>query len=125
MRSNVHDPYYGTHRVYFFLLATGDEIARVEMPEWVARDQALLGLLHAVLVDQCAKGFGYPAVLARADDRAVISLGDRACSKRWCSRSWRAEGVMARPSAKLCAQAGAHRMSGSTSRTTNGVVLEP
>ena len=23
VRSNVHDPYYGIHRVYFFLLATG------------------------------------------------------------------------------------------------------
>jgi len=39
------------------------------VPEWVARDQTLLNLLHGVLVDQCAKGFGYPAVLARADDR--------------------------------------------------------
>src|SRR5207302_11176592 len=77
VRSNVHDPYYGRHRVYFFLLATGDEIARVEVPEWVARDRSLLGLLHAVLIDQTNKGFGYPAVLARADDRAVISLGDR------------------------------------------------
>jgi hypothetical protein len=58
VRSNVHDPYYGIHRVYFFLLNTGDEIARIEVPEWVARDQPLLGMLHAMLVDQCMKGFG-------------------------------------------------------------------
>src|ERR1051326_2042556 len=65
VRSNVHDPYYGAHRVYFFLVNTGDEIARVEVPEWVARDPAAVSLLHTVLADQCAKGFGYPAVLAR------------------------------------------------------------
>ncbi len=101
VRSNVHDPYYTIHRVYFFLLATGDEIARVEIPEWVARDQTLLSLLHAVLVDQCAKGFGYPAVLARADDRAVISLGDRGVLDTLVQQALARHGVVARPSAKL------------------------
>jgi NurA domain len=101
VRSNVHDPYYGIHRVYFFLLATGDEVARVEVPEWVARDRALLGLLHAVLVDQCSKGFGYPAVLARADDRAVISPGDRGVLETLVQQELARRGVVARPSAKL------------------------
>jgi NurA domain-containing protein len=101
VRSNVHDPYYGIHRVYFFLLQTGDEVARVEIPEWVARDQSLLNLLHAVLVDQCAKGFGYPAVLARADDRAVISLGDRGVLDTLVQQELARRGVVARPSAKL------------------------
>jgi NurA domain len=101
VRSNVHDPYYGAHRAYFFLLATGDEIARVEMPEWVARDPALVGSLHAVLVDQLSKGFGYPAVLARADDRAVISLGDRGVLETLVNQELARHGVVARPSAKL------------------------
>jgi NurA domain len=101
VRSNVHDPYYGVHRVYFFLLATGDEIARVEVPEWVARDQSLMDLVHAVLVDQCLKGFGYPAVLARADDRAVISLGDRGVLDTLVQQELARQGVVARPSAKL------------------------
>jgi hypothetical protein len=101
VRSNVHDPFYGIHRVYFFLLATGDEIARVEIPEWVARDRTLLALLHSVLVDQCAKGFGYPAVLARADDRAVISLGDRGVLETLVQQELARHGVVARPSAKL------------------------
>jgi hypothetical protein len=101
VRSNVHDPYYGIHRVYFFLLNTGDEIARVEIPEWVARDQAQLSLLHAMLVDQCLKGFGYPAVLARADDRAVISLGDRGVLDTLVQQELARRGVVARPSAKL------------------------
>src|SRR5579864_6075518 len=101
VRSNVHDPYYGLHRVYFFLLATGEEIARVEVPEWVARDQSLLNLVHAVLVDQCSKGFGYPAVLARADDRAVISLSDRSVLDTLVQQELARQGVVARPSAKL------------------------
>ena len=101
VRSNVHDPYYGIHRAYFFLFATGDEIARVEVPEWVARDRALLDLLHAVLVDQCSKGFGYPAVLARADDRAVISLGDRGVLDTLVQQELARQGVTVRPSAKL------------------------
>jgi hypothetical protein len=101
VRSNVHDPFYGGHRVYFFLLNTGDELARVEIPEWVARDQSLLNVLHAVLVDQCTKGFGYPAVLARADDRAVISLGDRDVLDTLVQQELARQGVVARPSAKL------------------------
>jgi hypothetical protein len=101
VRSNVHDPYYGMHRVYFFLLNTGEEIARIEIPEWVARDQAMLGVLHAMLVDQCQKGFGYPAVLARADDRAVISLGDRGVLDTLVQQELARRGVVARPSAKL------------------------
>jgi hypothetical protein len=101
VRSNVHDPYYGIHRAYFFLFSTGDEIARVEVPEWVARDTGLLALLHAVLVDQCSKGFGYPAVLARADDRAVISLGDRGVLETLVQQELARRGVVARPSAKL------------------------
>jgi hypothetical protein len=101
VRSNVHDPYYGHHRVYFFLLATGEEIARVEVPEWVARDQSLLNLVHAVLVDQCSKGFGYPAVLARADDRAVISLSDHTVLDTLVQQELARQGVVVRPSAKL------------------------
>jgi hypothetical protein len=98
VRSNVHDPYY---RTYYFLLHTGDELARVEVPEWVAADAASLDLVHAALVDQCAKGFGYPAVLARADDRAVISLNDRAVLEMLVRQELARRGVQARASAKL------------------------
>jgi hypothetical protein len=101
VRSNVHDPFYGRHRVYYFLLATGDEIARVEIPEWVACRPDLVARVHAVLVEQCAKGFGYPAVLARADDRAVISLGDRTVLETLVQQALARQGVVARPSAKL------------------------
>lgn len=101
VRSNVHDPFYGPHRVYFFLLATREEVARVEVPEWVAQDATLVQTLHAALIDQVHKGFGYPAVLARADDRAVISLGDRHVLETLVQQELARRGVAARPSAKL------------------------
>ena len=101
VRSNVHDPYYAGHQVFFFLLHVGGELARVEVPEWVARDRPGLDAVHAALVDQCAKGFGYPAVLARADDRAVISLNDRTVLDMLVRQELARRGVEARPSAKL------------------------
>jgi hypothetical protein len=101
VRSNVHDLYYAGHHVYFFLLHVGEELARVEVPEWVAQDRASLDGIHAALVDQCAKGFGYPAVLARADDRAVISLNDRTVLEMLVRQELARRGIEARPSAKL------------------------
>jgi hypothetical protein len=101
VRSNVHDPYFGDHRVYFCLVNVGDEIARLEVPEWVAQDSARLGTLHAALVDQCAKGFGYPAVLARADDRAVVSANDRTLLDTLVRQELVRRGIRLRASAKL------------------------
>jgi NurA domain len=101
VRSNVHDPYYVGHQVFFFLLHLGDALARVEVPEWVAQDSSSLEVVHAALVDQCAKGFGYPAVLARADDRAVISLNDRNVLDMLVRQELARRGLEARPSAKL------------------------
>ena len=83
------------------MLNTGEEVARVEVPEWTARDKKLVELVHAVLVDQVEKGFGYPAVLARADDRAVISLSDRTVLDTLVRQEMARRGFLARPSAKL------------------------
>ncbi|OGO43891.1 MAG: hypothetical protein A2Z05_01580, partial [Chloroflexi bacterium RBG_16_60_22] len=41
--------HYGEHRVHFFYLRAGDEIARIEVPQWVAQNQALLDLTHALV----------------------------------------------------------------------------
>jgi hypothetical protein len=60
------------HAIAFFHLHTGTEIARVEVPEWVARDADQLALVHATVYDQCRFNNGYPYVLTRADEQAVI-----------------------------------------------------
>src|SRR6185436_193403 len=45
------------HQIYFYYLNVGrvdaPEIARVEVPEWVVKDQAKLDLVHAAIVEQC------------------------------------------------------------------------
>ncbi len=68
---------YGEHRVCFFYLHVGTEVARVEIPLWVAEDAQMLDQVHAILFDQAQKGQGYPVVLAEAHERAVVRGGDR------------------------------------------------
>lgn len=68
---------YGAHRIRFFYVSVGVEIARVEMPAWVAEDEALLRLVHTCVVDQAEKGDGYPIALAEAHERAVVRGPDR------------------------------------------------
>jgi NurA-like 5'-3' nuclease len=68
---------YGAHRVYFFYLNIGQEIARVEVPEWVAQDTELLSAVHALVFDQAKKGGGYPVSLSEAHEHAVVKGKDR------------------------------------------------
>ncbi|MBI4187172.1 MAG: DNA double-strand break repair nuclease NurA [Chloroflexi bacterium] len=76
-RSSVVEKHYGRHQVYFFYLNTGDEIARVEMPQWAALDGGLLDLAHALALDQCRRGNGYPVALSEAHEQAVVATADR------------------------------------------------
>ncbi|MSS73117.1 MAG: DNA double-strand break repair nuclease NurA [Candidatus Latescibacteria bacterium] len=68
---------YGPHRICFFYLHTGAEIARVEVPQWVVDDPELLDLTHACIVDQAEKGKGYPIVLSEAHEKAIVRGADR------------------------------------------------
>lgn len=63
--------------VSFFYLNTGEEIARAEVPGWVADDPALLQFAHATLWSQARLGFGYPVALTEAHEQAVVSVADR------------------------------------------------
>ena len=68
---------YREHRVHFVYLNTGDEIARVDLPEWVADDGAALDFVHGAIVDQIEKGLGYPVSLTEAHEQAVVRSADR------------------------------------------------
>ncbi|MFC2034933.1 DNA double-strand break repair nuclease NurA [Chloroflexota bacterium] len=76
-QSSVVRKHYGKHQVYFFYLRVDDEVARVEIPQWVARDEILLNLTHTLVLDQCQRGHGYPVALSEAHERAVITTADR------------------------------------------------
>jgi NurA-like 5'-3' nuclease len=76
-QSSIVQKRYGEHKVYFFYLRVGDEIARLEIPQWVAKDEGLLNLTHALVLDQCQRGQGYPVALSEAHEQAVVTTADR------------------------------------------------
>jgi hypothetical protein len=88
------------HTVDFFYLHVGNEIARVELPSWAAADASRVGLLHAVLLQQCEKGPGYPVALQEAHEQAVITTVDRRSFAALLDREVTGAGISAGGSAK-------------------------
>jgi len=76
-RSSVVAKYYGANEINFFYVRLDGEIARVEVPLWVAEDEQLVGLVHSAVVDQCRRGLGYPVALSEAHEQAVVNVADR------------------------------------------------
>ena len=76
-QSSIVRKRYGEHWIYFFYLKVDDEIARVEIPQWVAGDENLLNLTHSLILDQCRRGQGYPVALSEAHEQAVVTGADR------------------------------------------------
>ena len=68
----------GAEWSHFYYINSGTETARVEVPDWVAQDAALLDMGHAMLARQCQLGLGYPVVISEAHEQAVVSGHDRA-----------------------------------------------
>ncbi len=71
---------YGEHRIDFFYLNVGGEIARIEVPQWVRTNPAWLQFMHSAIVDQCKRSPGfppYPPALQEAHEQAVITMTDR------------------------------------------------
>jgi len=91
---------YGEHLVYFCYLRIDDEIARVEVPQWVATDTDLLGLVHTLTVDQCRRGLGYPVALSEAHEQAVVTAVDRELFWQMVESSMIAEKMPSLTSAK-------------------------
>jgi len=69
---------YGDNTIYFCYVNVGTEVARIDMPEWVAEDEEMLELVLGMMLAQVQKGYGYPVVLAEAHNQAVVRGGDRA-----------------------------------------------
>ena len=76
-QSSIVRKHYGQHQVHFFYTKADDEIARVEIPQWVALDESLLNLAHTLVLDQCQRGQGYPVALSEAHEQAVLTGVDR------------------------------------------------
>ena len=76
-RSSIVRKYYGDHEIHFFYLKVDGEVARVELPRWVAESDELVGLAHSLILDQCRRGHGYPVALMEAHEKAVVTTADR------------------------------------------------
>lgn len=75
--SSIVRKHYGRHHVNFFYLRLEDEIGRVEMPEWTARDSKLLEFTSSIVYDQCLRGQSYPVALSEAHEKAVLGAQER------------------------------------------------
>ena len=69
------------HKIMFFYVNTGSleqpGILRVELPEWVAAQPDKLTMVHSGVVEQARFGGGFPYVLMRAHELAVVTWAQR------------------------------------------------
>ncbi|MDJ0687637.1 MAG: DNA double-strand break repair nuclease NurA [Xenococcaceae cyanobacterium MO_188.B32] len=74
----ILDLYDESQRIYFCYVNVGSEIARVEVPAWVAKDFEIFSQSMSIMLAQVHKGYGYPVALAEAHNQAVVRGSDRA-----------------------------------------------
>jgi hypothetical protein len=98
--SRILDRYGPDFHICFFYLHTGTEIARVEVPRWVAADSDLLDFTHAAVFDQCDRGGGYPSALQEAHELAVIREDERRAVEIMVEESLARRGIIPHRSAK-------------------------
>lgn len=83
IQSSSRARYTGSLSLHFFYLNVGDAkhpaIVRVEIPEWVAKDESKLERLHSTLIQQCQVmgARPYPYILHRAHEIAVVSFEEK------------------------------------------------
>lgn len=69
---------YGDQTIYFCYVHVGTEIARIEVPAWVAENATMLDQALGLMLAQVQKGYGYPVAIAEAHNQAVVKGGDKA-----------------------------------------------
>ena len=92
-QSSISRDWYRQHRVHFFYVNTGREIGRVEVPGWVAVDEGLASLCHALILDQCERGIGYPVAIAESHEQAVVTGPDRLAFRQMVDEALEVNGL--------------------------------
>ncbi len=78
-RSNAHIlEQYEDQKIYFCYVHVGTEIARIEIPAWVAENSTMLDQALGLMLAQVQKGYGYPVAIAEAHNQAVVKGADKA-----------------------------------------------
>jgi hypothetical protein len=90
------------HEVHAFYLNPGQSgvILRVEIPSWVAGNRGLVDVVHAGIIEQCRATHGFPYVLARAHELAVITQQDQQAIQGLLIQLLSRHGIHAQPSGK-------------------------
>lgn len=86
------------HAIHFFYLNVSQQaeipqLARVEIPHWLAQDKTAVATLHAAIVRQARLTGGFPYVLARADELAIISPEEREAVEMMLAVEMRKQGL--------------------------------
>jgi hypothetical protein len=105
--SELNDCYTGLgHRIVFFYLNVARRggpanaiIARIELPEWAADDHIALDVAQQAVYADCALT-GYPYVLARAHELAVVSNAERSELEKALGQAMLRHGVLPAESTK-------------------------
>ncbi|MSP14076.1 MAG: DNA double-strand break repair nuclease NurA [Chloroflexi bacterium] len=101
--SKIND-LYGPHRIHFFYLNVSrdevPEIVRVEVPAWIVADSEKIELIQGAILTQADILNGFPYVLARAHELAVITTEERRRFSEMVSGELLLNGMNAEPSKK-------------------------
>ena len=65
----------------------------MEVPGWVAADEALVSLCHALILDQCERGIGYPVAIAESHEQAVVTGPDRLAFRQMVDEALEVNGL--------------------------------
>jgi len=66
-----------------FYLKLDEEIARIEIPQWVAQDENGFNLVHTLVLDQCKRGQGYPVALGKPTKKPSSPAPTVRISGKW------------------------------------------
>ncbi len=92
VQATAYEP-RGHYPAFCYIAAGNGEIARIEFPRWLHEKPGALDLLHAAVLDQCERGWGYPIALQEAHERAVLTGEDRRVFESLVEREMDQRGV--------------------------------
>jgi hypothetical protein len=86
------------HAIHFFYLnvslnPAAPNLVRVEVPAWLVANRQAIDILHAAIVRQARLTGGYPYVLARAHELAIISTEERQAVEMMLAVEMRRQGL--------------------------------
>ncbi|TFG72960.1 MAG: DNA double-strand break repair nuclease NurA [Anaerolineales bacterium] len=86
------------HEIWFCYINLGEvespSIARIELPFWFAHEETGIRTLHNALRHQAQVLNGYPYVLARAHEQALVTIQDKAALDMLLQRIIMEQGIM-------------------------------